>query len=195
MKKSKFILSLILGAIFISSCSKSNDENSTQTSTSYEYLDATSYTEWVYFSFMDKKIMTVKNPEKDLSWDIAFHRGDIRLNGGKSGIGQGKAVNTNTKDWNIEVKSPSTGFETDEIGEITIEFTGSNIVTDKQAFSQTLGTWITIDTNNPPPVYTYNNWVYIVKTADGKDVKLQIYDYKDAKNQKGAFISFRYDFI
>lgn len=193
MKKIKLIFSILFGVILTVSCSKSNHEDQhPSSSTNYKYLDATSYTDWVYFSFSSGKIVTVKNPEKDLSWDVAFHRGDIRLNGGKSGIGEGKAINTKTKDWNKTVTIPTAGFKTDELGEITIEFTGSNIITDNQSFSQELASWITIDTSNPPPVYTYNNWVYLVKTADGQDVKFQIYDYKDIKNQRGAFISFKY---
>lgn len=159
----------------------------------YKFLDATSYTDWVYFSFGKGEIVTVADPQTDLSWDIAFHRGDIKLNGGKSGSGQGEAVNTQKTDWNAVTEAPATGYVKDEIGTITTAFTGTGIETAEEPFSQTLSGWITIDTSNPPPKYTYHNWVYVVKSADGKYVKLQIYDYKDAKNN-GAYISFRYQY-
>ena len=76
---------------------------------------------------------------------------------------------------------------------ITIAFTGTGINSEEQPFSQVLADWITIDTSNPPPVYTYHNWVYVVKSATGKYVKLQIYDYKNEKNST-AYISFKYQY-
>ena len=85
------------------------------------------------------------------------------------------------------------GYVKDETGKITTAFTGTGIEEEEQPFSQTLTTWLTIDTSNPPPKYTYNNWIYVIKTASGKYVKLQIYDYKDAKNN-GAYISFKYQY-
>lgn len=50
-------------------------------------IDARSYSDWVYFSFDKGEVVTI-NPttfSTDLSWDIAFHRNDVRLNCGASG--------------------------------------------------------------------------------------------------------------
>jgi len=41
------------------------------------------------------------------------------------------------------------------------------------------------------PTYTYNNWVYVVKTTRGKYAKIQLTDYKNAKDKTG-FITFKY---
>ncbi|MFC2481697.1 MAG: HmuY family protein [Capnocytophaga granulosa] len=53
--------------------------------------------------------------------------------------------------------------------------------------------WLTMDykKGSSGPSYTYNNWVYVVKTAAGKYAKVQLTDYKDAKDQAG-FITFKY---
>ena len=53
--------------------------------------------------------------------------------------------------------------------------------------------WLTMDykKGSSGPSYTYNNWVYVVKTAAGKYAKVQLTDYKDAKEKTG-FITFKY---
>ena len=54
--------------------------------------------------------------------------------------------------------------------------------------------WLTMDYTSPnatAPSYTYNNWVYIVKTPAGKFVKIQLTDYKNAKDETG-YITFKY---
>ena len=53
--------------------------------------------------------------------------------------------------------------------------------------------WLTMDykKGSSGPSYTYNNWVYVVKTAAGKYAKVQLTDYKNAKDQTG-FITFKY---
>lgn len=53
--------------------------------------------------------------------------------------------------------------------------------------------WLTMDykKGSSGPSYTYNNWVYVVKTAAGKYAKVQLTDYKDAKDKTG-FITFKY---
>lgn len=195
MKKLTELLSFtVWAAMLFASCEKTGGEEVTGGNVKdYKFLDATSYTDWIYFSFSEDKIVEVSDYQNDLSWDIAFHRGDLRLNGGASGIGQGEAVNTQETDWNAVTEAPASGYVKDEIGTITTNFTGTGIETAEEPFSQTLSGWITIDTSNPPPKYTYHNYVYVVKTADGKYVKLQIYDYKSAKNE-GAYISFKYQY-
>lgn len=195
MKKYYLLLSMFVsGLVLLNACSDDDEPKLPGDVKTVEYLNATSYTEWVYFSFDKGEIVEVSDYANDLSWDIAFHRGDLRLNGGKSGKGQGEAVNTNKTNWNDVTGAPSSGYEKDEIGTITKAFTGTGVEEEEQPFSQILATWLTIDTSNPPPVYTYHNWIYVIKTASGKYVKLQITDYKDAKNSVGAYISFKYQY-
>ena len=195
MKKSYLFLGLLLAVgVLFSSCEKDPEPVKPAGVKTVEYVDATSYTSWTYFSFEKGEIVEVTDFANDLSWDIAFHRGDVRLNGGASGKGMGEALNANETDWDKVTVAPENGYIKDATGLITSAFTGTGIEQEEQPFSQVLATWLTIDTSNPPPKYIYHNWVYIVKTAAGKHVKLQIYDYKDAKNS-GAYISFRYQNI
>ena len=55
--------------------------------------------------------------------------------------------------------------------------------------------WFTMDytsANATAPVYTYNNWVYVIKTPAGKYAKIQLNDYKNAKGETG-YITFKYE--
>jgi hypothetical protein len=192
----KHLFSLLLLSIFIApSCSDDDDDETKLPGDvkKVEFLDVRSYTKWVYFSFSKGEVVEVTDYANDLSWDIAFHRGDVRLNGGASGKGLAEVVNTNKTDWNSVKEAPASGYVKDEVGKITTSFTGSGITEEDQPFSQTLGSWITIDTSNPPPKYTYHNYIYVVKAADGKYVKLWIYDYKNEKESAG-YVSFNYQY-
>lgn len=96
--KLKSIFTLLIGFLIFSSCSSNDREEDVATAgeiEKYEFLDARSYTDWVYFSFSKGEIVTVTDYQNDINWDIAFHRGDVRLNGGKSGKGSGEGINTN----------------------------------------------------------------------------------------------------
>ncbi|NDV83361.1 HmuY family protein [Bacteroides sp. 51] len=194
MKLLKSLFIAAFAVLALTSCSDDDDKKQeTGTTKTYLYVDATSYTDWTYFSFDKENVVEVTKPEDDLSWDIAFHRGDIRLNGGESGKGKGAAQNMNTTKWNEVTEAPTSGYVTDKVGKITTAFTGDGITEGDASFSQTLAGWLTIDTSNPPPVYTYHDWIYVIKTAAGKYVKIQITDYKNAKNA-GAYISFKYQY-
>lgn len=193
MKKLVLMLIVMIGVTTVS-CKKKELEFENEVneySKKYEYLDARSYTEWVYFSFSQNAIVTISNPETSLDWDIAFHRGDVKLNGGASGVGSGAAIKTTSKNWDEITNAPTSGYVNDSIGKIVTSFTGSGVTEEDQPFSQTVSTWLTIDISNPPPVYIVNNWVYVVKNANGNYVKLQMYDNKNATGSSG-YISFKY---
>lgn len=193
MKKISFLV--LLGILFMTACDKDDKESSLPGQVKdIKFIVATSYTDWVYFSFSKGEVVTVTDYQNDLSWDIAFHRGDVRLNGGASGKGQGEVVNTNIKNWDEVKEAPSSGYVKDKIGKITTSFTGNGITEEDQPFSQVLTGWLTVDTSNPPPKYTIHNWIYVLKAADGKYVKLWIYDNKDAKDDKAAHVSFKYQY-
>ena len=60
-------------------------------------LPATSYTEWVYYSFETHEVVDITNPESSLDWDIAMQRKHIRSNSGLAGIGFGGGYVDSTK--------------------------------------------------------------------------------------------------
>lgn len=195
--KVKSLVALVLGLFIFSSCNSSDDREEDIATAgeikTHHFLDARSYTNWIYFSFSKNEIVTVTDAQTDKNWDIAFHRGDVKLNGGKSGKGSGEAINTNKIEWNAVTSAPTSGYVKDEIGKITTAFTGTGITEEDQPFSQILTTWLTVDTSSPPPKYTVHNYVYVVKSASGKYVKLQIYDNKSATNTAG-YVSFKYQY-
>ncbi len=187
-------LSMLSIALILASCSKEDDEAALPGNVKdIRFIDVKSYTNWVYFSFAKSEVVAVTDYANDLSWDIAFHRGDVRINGGASGRGKAEVINTKSTDWKSVVQVPSSGYVKDEVGKITTAFTGGGTTEEDQPFSQTLSGWLTVDTSNPPPKYVVNNWIYVMKAADGKYVKLWIYDNKNEKNVSG-YVSFKYQY-
>lgn len=185
---------LFFSLLTLNSCKKDEPELPSGNVKEVKFKNVSSYTDWHYFSFSKGEFVEVGDFQNDLSWDIAFHRGDIRLNGGASGKGKAEGLNTNKTKWEDVTSAPATGYKKDEIGEITIAFTGAGTDVEEQPFSQVLSTWLTVDTSNPPPKYILHNWVYVLKTADGKFVKLWIYDNRDERNVSTGYISFKYQY-
>lgn len=191
--KSSLLVTLVISILILASCKKDNpfENNVGSEAKTVTFLNAQSYTDWVYFSFDKNAVVSIGDFRNSMEWDIAFHRGDIRLNGGDSGIGLGEAINTKKKDWKEVTTAPVSGYTKDNVGKITIEFVGDGVIEDDQPFSQIATTWLTVDISDPPPKYTLNNWVYVVKSADGRYVKLHLYDNKNEKGEAG-YVSFNY---
>jgi len=147
-------------------------------------IDARSYPDWVYFSFEKGEVVTV-NPasfSSDLNWDIAFHRNDVRLNGGASGKGAGGALKTSAKSLAEITTAPASGYKTDVIKSIMTKFVLPVPVFEDQPASTEIN-WLNVDTSNPPPVYTLFDDVYVVKTAQGKYAKIKFKNYLGDKNE------------
>ena len=62
-------------------------------------IDASSYSNWVYFSFEQAQVIDVQNPEESMDWDVAFQRKHIRTNSGLSGLGNGGALVDSSTTW------------------------------------------------------------------------------------------------
>ena len=62
-------------------------------------IDASSYNNWVYFSFEQASVVEIDNPENSLDWDVAFQRKHIRTNSGLSGIENGGAYVDSSSTW------------------------------------------------------------------------------------------------
>ena len=78
--------------VFVISIALSQDEY-------FLTIQATSYSEWVYFSFENNSVVEINNPENSLEWDLAFQRKHIKTNSGLSGIGQGGGYVDSTFTW------------------------------------------------------------------------------------------------
>ena len=141
-------------------------------------LPATSYTEWVYYSFETHEVVDITNPESSLDWDIAMQRKHIRSNSGLAGIGFGGGYVDSTKTWNDNWSTmnelPSNmSWHTDEtfydFYDIVTHTMGEGIE------NPALRSWGWF--NNTFQLIP-TNYVMFVRCANGEDiVKLWAYDY------------------
>lgn len=206
MKKNLFFSALLAGAFLFVGCNKDNDDNN-PTPTSSEVknvknLDASKTGTWTYFSFSKGEVVTVTDPENDTTWDIAFSRMNIKTNGGTSGKGQGEAVFTDNKDFSAVKQTPATGFVKDEM-EVPVVRPGMPALPAVSLNKLIRGTvdvadskaWINYTSPKPPvstsPKTEITNWVYVVKTADGKFAKIQLTSYTNETLDTG-YVSFQY---
>lgn len=172
-----------------------------------EFLNASDYAEWVYYSLKDNKIYkTAKYNIKegklegapaadDKNWDIAFHRWDVMTQGG--------VFKSEEKDLS-KAKDVKVGeFTMDEECDITYVFDhdASKKVTGKMKASKLLSGsykegmgWIYVNISKMPPVYKVAENVWFVKTAEGKIVALKFTGCKN-KEGKPIGISLNYEYM
>ena len=195
-KTMAFVMGAMVMGLF-SSCSDSDDapeapEQGLEVKTVMLSRKTNYGNDWIYFSLSQGKEIEVAEEKhmEDQSWDLAFNRYNIRTNSGKSGKGQGGAFDTQLVDMAAVTEVPSgISFTTDTDAEITGSFTGSGVTYVSSTLNEVLGTAIKFQ--GPPPSYTPNNHVYIVKTADGKYAKVKVLGFHNEKGKSG-FVSFQY---
>lgn len=198
----KVFLSLVFGALTLASCSRDDNNEVTPnvTDNSKEAtVDASASGTWKYFSFEKGKEVTVTDPKNDLTWDIAFQRYYIKTNSGVSGNGNGGVFKTDSKELSALKQAPTTGYTADDKKEtvqlgyppVDTELSYNSIISGGM---KSVNGYVAYDpalaAQGKSP-YTVNKWVYVVKTAKGEYVKLQVVDYLDAKN-KGGHPKFKY---
>ena len=142
------------------------------------YIDASSFTDWTYFSFETNSIVEVPNPESSLNWDLAFKRNHIKTNSGLSGQGLGGGYVDSTQSWldawqTINTIPENAVWEVDEsmccyYDIITHEF---NLEIIK---NPALNNWGDFNSNQQ---FLYTNYVMFIKNADGDIAKFWPYDY------------------
>lgn len=153
-------------------------------------------TGWTYFS-LKNGVVTPAKPEEDLSWDIAFKQYFVKLNGGTSGKGKAEAFKTEEKDFAKVTEAPKTGFVKDKEEKFT-DREGKEVSRDNVSPLLTGGFFsktgmIEINPANikkygDKNVFGTNEWVYIIKTADGTYAKIQLTDiYKEILGKKVPF--------
>lgn len=129
--------------------------------------------------------------ETSFDWDIAFHKYDIRTNGGA-------AVKADRSALSAVTAIPTSGFEEDVEGRVMVDmsqmmqgFVGYQSCT----VNKVLGSWVTATPTGsmPPYTYTLNNNVYIIKTKSGQYAKIKFYDMTNEKG-KAVYAAFNYEF-
>ena len=151
------------------------------------YVDASSYTRWIYVNFHDRTIDSLEinsgkpEPEK---WDVALHRYDSKIQGAG-------AMETEFKNLATFInygKIPAGEFTADVMGEVTTDMSGmmeGKIETVESPVNPVLGKWLDVDTSTMPPIYTLSNRVYLVKMKDGSVAALLLKDFRNKKFDKG----------
>lgn len=174
-------------------------------------IDATDYAKWVYVSLKKGEVVNVTNPKEDLNWDIAFHRYDVRLNGGFSGKGKGAAVKANIKSKKKTPlkdagNAPAEGWMADVEADVTVSFNpgGGNhaskierqglneVISGKKKGGLPVGGWVDV-TMVMGPAYKYSYDIYFVKLADGSVARIKLTDFFDAKIKPG-YVTFSYEY-
>lgn len=138
-------------------------------------------------------IYEVNGDESSFDWDLAFHKYDIRTNGGSALMTE----KTNLDDITA-ANIPVTGFTEDTEGNIYADmsqmmdgFVGYQYV----KLNSVLCGWVIKTPTGTMPPYTYKlkNNIFVVKTQAGKYVKIQFYDTTNEKD-KAVYASFNYEY-
>jgi len=131
-------------------------------------VDATSMTDWVYFSLESKTEVSPAQPEQSDEWDVAFQRSNVKVNGGISGAGS-VSVSALSEAFDDVVAPPADGYLEDAED---ADMDGSP----DYAFAAGDG-WYEYD----PAAHTLSarDTVFVVKTLGGY-FKLQFSSYYDA---------------
>jgi len=155
-------------------------------------IDASAYDKWVYFSFADKKEVTVTDHLTSTAWDIAFHRQDIRINCGNSGVGKGGTYNAGKVDFSSVTLAPETGYEVNT----SIKILESKVMPPVYVTvpgDVLLAKWIEIVHGATGPQYNYSNNIYVIKTTDGKYAKIWLKDYFN-NSSKSGYVTMKYNY-
>jgi hypothetical protein len=188
MKTSVYLLPVV---IFLFTGCKKDDNGSNIQSQTFE-VKATGSTTWKYFSFAENDTVIVTDPLTSLDWDLAFQRYRIKTNGGKSGSGQGSAANSYLKE--------QTGFDALKVVPDTATFTSDDDVeiAVQQGYATyeinpELYTWFTLEMATQGTQIVPSDYIYFVKTSNGKYAKVWFKSYYSATNTSG-YIAFQYKY-
>ncbi|MCT4637569.1 MAG: HmuY family protein [Bacteroidales bacterium] len=208
MKLRNYLMALSVIVAF-SACKKdddkSDDKNESKIVTKTVELKADDYKTWTYFSFEKGEIVYTENVKNDATyksksdWDIAFHRMDVKTNGGESGSGEAEVAlvteKGNKTTFEGLAEAPESGYKKDIAADIMVGFgdmmSGGSPEMAKSSKSEDLAKWINMKYGQSGPEYILSNNIYVVKTATGKYAKLWITSYHNADSKSGH-ITFTY---
>ena len=188
MKNFRFknVMMIIVALTIFSACDKDDNNDSEKLEAVTVLVDATSYTDWVYYSFSENTEVVVTDPATSTNWDIGLMRNLFRTNSGSSGNGDGGALDAGVVDFDTYVLAPETGYVVDDSIQAfdfaTMEYSGV-------AANTVLETWGTF-TEEMPPVLEPGNNVFVVKTAVGNYAKIIVQNYYGTEGS--GYITFKY---
>lgn len=141
-------------------------------------IDASSKTEWVYFSFSKGDTVTIAESNNSLEWDLGLRRYHFKTNSGTSGSGQGGTVNMGKVDFASVSEAPESGYTVDD--SVTFQGHGGPI---SYSLNPVLEGWAIME--GMPPTFVPTDSIYVLKTADGKYAKLWLKNYYNDEGTSG----------
>ena len=195
MKETILKWTLVFMTIAVVSCDKTEIEDTSVTSETISLSRATEKgDDWIYFSLATGKEVIVNEEEHqaNMSWDLAFNRYNIRTNGGKSGKGKGGAYDMGKVGYNSVKSLPSDAkLVIDTEYEISDNGVGFPPPVKKSTANPLLS--VALEFSGPPPAYTPNEHIYIIKTAEGKFAKFICNSFYNAEGKSG-YVTFEYTY-
>jgi hypothetical protein len=188
MKTNIFLLLAFAG--ILTACNKENNNPPIESRT-FE-INSTSSTTWKYFSFEKNDTVTITDPLTSTGWDLAFQRYRVKTNGGLSGNGMGSAANSYKKGQSgfdaLTAVSDTASFSADASVQIAVQQGYATYILNPELY-----TWFTIELAAQGTQIVPSDYVYIVKTADGKYAKVWFKSYYSATNASGhVTIQYKY---
>lgn len=194
MKKQILIFALAIFAF--AACSKDKDDTKPANENAKKVeVDATSKTDWHYFSFTENKIVgsDAESPENNAKWsarkdwDMAICRYEIRTNSGEATTVDAKGgvhtMDAATTFASVTAVPEGANFATDKA--VTEDGMGG-IVTKVKSTAQVVTLKVDEEGNVVMPAVFLQAPVYIFRTADGaKYFKVLFTQYKDENNVSG----------
>ncbi|MCX7987347.1 MAG: HmuY family protein [Bacteroidales bacterium] len=184
---------LLISAFTLAFFSCKKDDEKTPLASHSIVVDASSHTDWVYFSFEKDTVVSISDPANSNEWDIAFQRYMIKTNGGKNGKGQaGVAIadttHTGEEGMNVVISvSDTVQFVTDD----TVVVYGYNpanptkpTVT-KYVLNPILMNWYNRENTPNGTMIVSRKWIYYFRTAKGKYAKFYIKNYYNDEGTSG----------
>ncbi len=190
MDKKKIISSVIAIAIVMGfvACEKKKEETKPLDNAKVHVFDTRAYDKWVYFSFEQDKEVEVTDFQHSLEWDIAFHRFNVRVNCGTSGIGEGGSISMGQVNFDEVIEAPKEGYAlNDSISIVTKP--GGWFEQEMVPGDTVMANWLYF--TGPPPEYNITHHIYVIKTAKGKYAKVWLKDYYNDNSETG-YVTMQY---
>ncbi len=135
-------------------------------------VDARDYESWVSMNLWTGSVVDVTAPEADDTWDIAFQRFSVKLNGGVSGAGGVEAAWVEGADYATHTEVPVEGWITDAADD------------DEDGVPEyALEAWYDYDENTH--VLTPKAGIYVIRSVEGTPFKFAIDSYYDDAGTSG----------
>jgi hypothetical protein len=188
MRKLFYLITVFFG--ILTGCTKEVTNTAIESQT-FE-VNSTGSTTWKYFSFAKNDTVTIADPQNSPDWDLAFQRYRIKTNSGKSGSGKGGAANSYQKGQigfdALKVVPDTATFSTDDSFSIAVQQGYATYIVNPEIY-----TWFTIELAAQGTQIVPSDFIYIVRTYDGKYAKVWIKSYYSSANASGH-ITFQYKY-